>query len=484
MSQTITFVTAFLDLSEDRSKDKSFDKCFSLFQTVVDSGIKICLFVSNTFYERALEITKKCKNVHLMPVTELSDLWTYKTTKMISDITLPEEKLSYHDTFNFMVLMNAKIEFVSRAIEVNPFNTNHFAWIDFSIGHVLHSPRSLKRLYTYSISALKDKMFVFPACWSKAYLDRQYNNLYSKVLWRFCGGFFLGDKESLLEFNDAYRKNYFNFLSERKRLVWEVNFWVWLEMNKFIFPETYVGNHDDSIIEIPSKYLKAVVCLTVIPPRFERCKKTIYSLLNQVDQIYLSTSTYYVRFGYSNLPNFLGEKDFEGKVTVVESTDYGPATKYLGALSKIPDNYWVIYCDDDQVYRPDMIKRMKDSICEIGAYQNCYNSVKLGSGGIIHGYVGNMFYKQLLNRLPTFDLPFCARFVDDQWMSIYCFYNKIQLFETSIQNYYDLLAVLSNGYELVGEAPLAALGNRNEKVAELAKYFRIVFRPEGVIERV
>jgi hypothetical protein len=31
---------------------------------------------------------------------------------------------------------------------------------------------------------------------------------------------------------------------------------------------------------------------------------------------------------------------------------------------------------------------------------------------------------------------------------------------------------------------LAALGNRDEKVAELAKYFRVVFKPEGVIERV
>jgi hypothetical protein len=477
-------VTAFLDLSEDRSKDKSFDKCFSLFQTVVDSGIKICLFVSSTFYERALEISKKNKNIYLMPVTELSDLWTYRITKMISDITLPEEKLSHHDTFNFMVLMNAKIEFVSKAIEVNPFQTNHFAWIDFSIGHVLHSPNSLKRLYTYSISALRDKMLAFPVCWSKAYLDKQYNNLYSKVLWRFCGGFFIGDKDSLLEFNDAYRKNYFNFLNERKRLVWEVNFWCWLEKNKYIFPESYLANHNDSIIQIPSKYLKTVVCLTAIPPRFERCKKTIYSLLNQADHIYLSTSKYYVRFGYSKLPDFSSEKEFEGRVSVIESTDFGPATKYLGALTKIPDNYWVIFCDDDQIYRSDMIKRMKDSICEIGSYQNCYNSVRSGSGGIIHGYVGNMFYRGLLNRLSFFDLPFCARFVDDQWMSLYCFYNKIQIFPTSIQNYYDLLTVLQNGYEQIGEAPLAALGNRDEKVAELANYFRIVFKPEGVIERV
>jgi len=171
LKPTITFVSAFLDLSEDRSKDKSAEKCFSLFETLAESGINICLFVSQTFNEKAKEISNKYSNIHLMPVVELEDLWTYQTSKSVS-VTLPENKLSYHDTFNFMVLMNSKIEFVSKVIEVNPFNTQHFAWIDFSIYHVIHSNDSLKRLYTFSRSALKDKMLIFPVCWSKNYLDK------------------------------------------------------------------------------------------------------------------------------------------------------------------------------------------------------------------------------------------------------------------------------------------------------------------------
>jgi hypothetical protein len=326
-------------------------------------------------------------------------------------------------------------------------------------------------------------MIVFPACWSKAQLDKHFKNLYSKVLWRFCGGFFIGDDESILEFNDAYQKYYYEFLNEKRRLVWEVNFWAWLEKNKYIISESYLANHNDSIIEIPSEYLKTVICLTSIPPRFERCKRTIKSLLNQVDHIYLSVSKYYVRFGYATLPD-LFESDFKGRVTVIESVDYGPATKYLGALSKIPENYWVVFCDDDQVYRADLIKRMKSSIIEIAAYQNSYHSVKIGSGGIIHGFVGNMFHRSLLNKLSKFNIPYCARFVDDQWMSLYCFFNKINIYPTPINNYYDLLAVLNNGFEQIGEAPLAALGNRDEKVTELAKYFGVIFKSNGEIERV
>ena len=483
MEPTVTFVAAFLDLNEDRSKDKSVERCFALFKRLVEANINICVYVSKSYYEILKDICKDRQNVHLMDAIQLSDLWTYQTTRSVADVTLPDEKLSHHDTYNFLVLMNAKIELVAKAMEVNPFQTNHFAWIDFSICHVVQNDSSLKRLYTFSRSALKESMLVFPACWSRVYADRQVDRLYSKVCWRFCGGFFIGDKQSLLEFNKAYRDNYKRFLEERRRLVWEVNFWYWLEKNGYIIPETYAANHNDSIIQIPGQYLKTVACLTTIPPRFERVKSTIRSLLNQVDQVYLSVSKYYSRFGPAALPDFSNEEDFSGRVTVVESEDYGPATKYLGALRCIPDNYWVIFCDDDQIYKPNMVRQMTNNIGHLGAYQNCFHYVKSGSGGIIHGYVGNMFYRATLNNLQKFPLPDCGRFVDDQWMSIYCYYNNIQIMPTPLNNYQDTFAVLSNGFEQVGESALAELGNRNEKVAQLADYFRVVFAKDGEIQK-
>ena len=480
---TVTFVAAFLDLNEDRSKDKSVEKCFGLFKRLVESNINICIYVSPSYYEQLEEICKDRENVRLMEAIKLSDLWTYQTTKSVADIKLPDEKLSHHDTYNFLVLMNAKIEFVTKAMEINPFGTNHFAWIDFSVCHVIQNDSSLKRLYTFSRSALKESMLVFPACWSRIYADRNIDKLYSKVCWRFCGGFFIGDKQSLLDFNTAYRQYYKQFLEERKTLVWEVNFWFWLEKNGHIIPETYVANHNDSIIQIPGRYLKTVACLTAIPPRFERVKQTIRSLLSQVDQVYLSVSKYYLRFGEAAPPDFSSEEDFKGRVTVIESIDYGPATKYLGALKYIPDNYWVLFCDDDQTYKPNIVKQMTDNISLLGAYQNCFHYVKNGSGGIIHGYVGNMFYRATLNNLPQFQLPSCGRFVDDQWMSIYCYFNNIPIMSTPISTYQDTFAVLSNGYEQVGESALAELGNRDEKVAELAEYFNVVFIKGGGIQK-
>ena len=64
---------------------------------------------------------------------------------------------------------------------------------------------------------------------------------------------------------------------------------------------------------------------------------------------------------------------------------------------------------------------MLNNLNKIAIYQNRYNIVKNGSGGIIHGYVGNLIHSSLLENLKSFDLPDIARYVDDQWLSIFCF---------------------------------------------------------------
>lgn len=483
---TVTFVSAFLDLREDRSNDKSVDRCFSLFERLAASRISICLFVGPSLYERAAVLHAQYPTtLHVMPCVEMEDLWTHRTVSSIPDWSLPEERTSYHDTSAFLTLMNAKIEFVGKAMKANPFSTSHFAWIDFSICHVLTNvEQTLTRLHTYGVSRLHDRMLLFPACWSKADTKRRYPTLLSSVFWRFCGGFFVGDRQSLWEFHRLYRTHFPALLREKKRLLWEVNVWAWLEQQGYLVAQTYPANHDDSILQIPADYLQTVACLTAIPPRFQRCLATIRSLLLQVDHVYVSVSTHYERFGTVPLLDISHEPDLQGRVTVVECEDRGPATKYVGALQQLPKQVWVLFCDDDQYYHPAMVRRMKRNIHAIGAYQNAYQHVKGGSGGIIHGYVGNMFHSHALQALPAFPQPRCSRFVDDQWMSVYCFQQKIPIFPTGIETYKELFSILRDGYELVGEESLASLGNRDQKVEELANYFGVVFRPDGVITSV
>lgn len=508
---TITFVTALIDLNEDRSKDKSPETRISLFKKLAEAGLSICLYVSSTYEKIGKELVNEFTNVKLMKITNLEDTETYK---IVNDLkpSLPFVRTDYHDTRNFLILMNSKVEFVYNATLVNPFKTDYFAWIDFSICHVitdLDKPNNiLSRLYFIANSKLNElnimdqEMVLFPSCWDKEKSSQNMNTISTNVNWRFCGGFFIGNKYSIKEFYLLTLLKLPEFIKHTGTniLAWEVNFWAWLEHHDYNHSKNnasenskninfeinnYTADHNNSILEIPLSYINIVASLTSIPSRINKCKLVIDSLINQVNHIYLNLCFEYKRFGkfdiLTSIPDFLIEEPYKSKVTITYGKDDGPATKYLGALSYIQQSQWIFFCDDDQEYHPYLISTMLNAVNNIGVYQNRYNIVKKGSGGIIHGYFGNLIYRSLLNNLNVFPLPENAKFVDDQWMSIYCFLQNINIYPTGVEDYIHIFSVLENGYEKIGLDSLASLCNREEKIKELEKYYNVKFINNGKI---
>ena len=247
-------------------------------------------------------------------------------------------------------------------------------------------------------------------------------------------------------------------------------------------PDWYAADHNDSIVAIPSHWLSVVASLTTIPPRAEALRQTLDSLLPHVDAIYVSVASNYTRFGEFTPPRYWYEPPYSEKVKVVITTDSGPATKYLGALPSLRSGQWMFVCDDDQAYHPDLVRRMAQSVDGIGAYQNRHEIVRWGSGGTIHGYVGVLIRRDCLDALSSFPLTPSSRYVDDQWMSVYCALYTIPVFPTGIENYHEIFSVLRWGvYEQVGAEPLASLGNRDECVRALEDELNVKFLTGGEV---
>jgi beta-1,4-mannosyl-glycoprotein beta-1,4-N-acetylglucosaminyltransferase len=486
LKPTITFVTAFIDLYEDRSKDKSVEKYITYFKQLATSGIHICLYVSALYEKHGLELQSSFPNVKLIKVINLEETITYKLIQSNNPL-LPANRTEYHDTMNFINLSNTKCEFVYKASLINPFDTDHFAWIDFGICHVIKNIEyTLSRLYTFSCSQLKSSMLAIPGCWSKDYSDIMIPYISSQIHWRFCGGFFLGDKQSITHMYEKIIESIPIFIKQYSTIVWEANMWTWAEKNMNIKINWYEANHDDSMLMIPSEYIKIVASLSSIPSRFNTINLVIDSLLTQVDHLYLNLCENYLRFpSYkkdNTLAYLLTEEPYKTKVTVLYGTDFGPGTKYLGALDHIGQNQWIFFCDDDQEYHTELINNMKNKIHHLGVYQNRYNHVTAnGSGGVIHGYVGNMIHRSFINNLLKFPLPDSARFVDDQWMSIFFYKNNIKCYPTGIEAYNDIYKICYNGHEKLSVDSLSALNNRDIYVKSLEDYFKIKFIERGCI---
>lgn len=444
----ITFVTAFLDLREDRSKDKSVDRCFRLFEALQSTGIRMHVFVSPEFRDR-IHLTNG-----VVETISLEELETYRTAPP----GIPAIRTDYHDTRNFLILMNAKSEFVRRAMDVG--TTSHYAWIDFSIVHVFRSPdATLQYLSMLGQSRLREGLW-FPGCWTAPSTEL------SRIQWRFCGGFLVGDRDSLMTWIRACE-------SKTPQLSWEVNAWSYWESQGRWKPQWYSANHDDSIIRIPSDAFYTVASLTTIPPRFDtEARLAVESLLPQVDHVYLSIPDTYRRFGDATLPEWTENP----KITVVRGPDHGPASKYIGCVSEIPEGSWVFVGDDDQEYAPNLVARMKQSITQRAMYQNHFAEIRgKTSGGMVHGYVGNLSPVDVLQKAREFPIPDCAYFVDDQWMSVFCFRNDIPVLSSGVGPYREIFAVLQGWHEKLGSASLSGMHNRDAKVKELGGFFGIAF---------
>jgi hypothetical protein len=225
-----TYVSALIDLDEDRPVDKSTRRYIALFNQLQSTGIRFHLFLSPKYRDR-IQVDNG--------VIEYITLKDLETTR-IAPQGLPLYRNALHDTRNFLTLMNAKTELVRRAIRSHMHSGTHFAWIDFGICHMFRTPElTLQTLR--SLPSLPASCLYLPGCWERgATVDL------SAVAWRFCGSFFLGDQASCLDFADRVRA----VLPTLSHLTWEVNVWAHLETLGWT-PTWYKADHNDSILNIP-----------------------------------------------------------------------------------------------------------------------------------------------------------------------------------------------------------------------------------------
>jgi hypothetical protein len=246
----VLFVSCFINLNEERPLDKHIGTHFANAHKVIDTGVPVALFVSPCYSSHVNKHFSGAKNLVVYPI-DFNSLELVKACAGLS-LSLPTVRNEKHDTTNFLLLMNAKIEFMTRAILLSEGKHSHVAWIDFGIAHIFKDAWSSSlRIRQINDSKLKEKFLVFPGSWKK---DERVDQIWSHVNWRFSGGFFLGDKQSILDMFEMTRQNFIRTIAERGVLIWETNFWAYAEQQGLFTPSWYHGDHNDSILAIPDEF--------------------------------------------------------------------------------------------------------------------------------------------------------------------------------------------------------------------------------------
>lgn len=262
MNKGITYVSFFIRIYEFSlygEKDNAY--YFSKFVELAKTGINMCIYIDNSMIPFFEDFA--FPNVKIIKIIEIKELWAYNEIqrnieeglKKEEELTLSNCRSYEKDTIEYMSLMLSKIDFIKDVIDKNPFNSSHFAWIDFSISYIFKNLDSCQKLLQhYNSVQLDDNFLCIPGCTDKISIDDS-DSFVNRVNWRFCGGFFIGDQNSLEEFYNLYRFYFPQFLAKYKKITWEVNFWAWLEgIEPKWNPIWCKADHNDSIIEIPFYY--------------------------------------------------------------------------------------------------------------------------------------------------------------------------------------------------------------------------------------
>ena len=186
---------------------------------------------------------------------------------------LPANRNAEKDTYEYLVLMNSKMEFMTKA----DVSTGRLAWIDFGISKIIKNmDLAFKKINNLSIPV--DKALI-PGCHEPTQV------LIDRVHWRFCGGLVFTTK-SFLDTLFTETMRVLGDLARHKKLTWEVNVWAMLEEERSTLFKWYKADHNDTIFDFPIQ--KRVMVVIMIKNEERIIKRCIERALSIADAICIS----------------------------------------------------------------------------------------------------------------------------------------------------------------------------------------------------
>jgi hypothetical protein len=244
-----TFVSSLLNIYNKPYDHKDIAWRLNRFEEIACTGIPIVVYISACFEEDIRRFMQTYVNIKIGKIIELEETFCYNMYKEIGG-ELPQYRNMGKDTPEYMSLMNSKIEFMMDAMEQKLWGeSSHYAWIDFNISYVFQDKeKSGHYLKWLSEQTLVKGKLIIPGCYGKL---QQCELLLDNIYYRFCGGFFIGDIDSITRFWNAYKEKYGDFLKETGKILWEVNFWAWLEYKGYLDNLHWMSSdHNDEMVKV------------------------------------------------------------------------------------------------------------------------------------------------------------------------------------------------------------------------------------------
>jgi hypothetical protein len=135
----ITLVTGYIFINKKSLKKQKYDYLEHAIETLKIPKYMV-IYVSQEYYSFVLNIREKfnlSNKTKIITITE-NDLYMFEKIDKIKKNC--EKNIAPYNNPYQIIAVNSRYNYVQKSMENNFFNTRYFAWIDFSINHIVRIP--------------------------------------------------------------------------------------------------------------------------------------------------------------------------------------------------------------------------------------------------------------------------------------------------------------------------------------------------------
>jgi len=239
-----TIVTGFIDLNEYDPTKRPSTKSREFYQKNAERLLKLPHNKIVFLEQKSIDTYKQfvCSNTTIIPF-EKEDLFFWKYREEILQCTLPAHRQPDKDTHDYMMVQLQKTDWVKRAIELNPYGSSQFIWMDMGLFWVVKDESVFETAVRHAVSKVYNKVRIAGA-WNLNFPVI----IYDRVAWYFLGGIFGGSSQELLQFDESVKASVMKIMRQG-HWVWEVNAWVCAFLEHRDLFSTYIADHNATMIQ-------------------------------------------------------------------------------------------------------------------------------------------------------------------------------------------------------------------------------------------
>lgn len=278
----------------------------SYYISLFNTNINICVYVKPDILQNHPELnSEEHPNVLFMPMPDFTEFNLVQYMNSVewhtNAVKLPTNRNHSKDTYEYILCSHLKYELLVRTINTYKshfleIDLTHMAWIENSMLYTFLETASIwtndvcPLFEWYSTSRLRDRFIALPGCkgWS-VINESNIESLIKEVYWRFCGGFVMGDCNSIIEFYNTYSNDFIDLMDKTRTLTWDFNILAYLEYRQQVSVNKlpiywYSANHNYTILHCSAD-------LYTTP--LKSLDKNEYAYMN-IDSFYPSSASYTV----------------------------------------------------------------------------------------------------------------------------------------------------------------------------------------------